>query len=131
MKTRIGTRLLAIREERGMRQIDMAEMLDIPESTYARYERNESQVDYNKLVSFAKKLEIPVQELLPETVSITNNNHNSGQGGGVIFGNQYFYLGDELAKNGLVQENQELKSKVALLEEKIEKLLQQFSSTGK
>ncbi len=123
MKLRIGNKLSTIREDRKMTQIEMAELLQIPESTYARYERNESQVAYNKLVSFAELLNVPVQELLPETFSITNNNHNAGQGGGVIFGNQYFYLGDNVSNQALANENQELKEKLALLEQKIDELV--------
>lgn len=121
MKLRIGNKLLAIREERAMTQIDMADLLGIPESTYARYERNETQVNYNKIVTFAEKLNLPVQELLPETVAITNN--NSGQGGSVVFGNQYVYLGDSVVNKNLSQENHELKERIALLEAKLEELL--------
>jgi transcriptional regulator with XRE-family HTH domain len=124
MKLKIGNKLLAIREERAMTQVDMAELLSIPESTYAGYERNETQVDYNKIVSFAEKLGVPVQELLPETVSITNN--NAGQGGSVVFGNQYVYLGDSVLNRTLSQENQELKERIALLEAKLEELLKKY-----
>lgn len=123
MKLRIGNKLSTIREDRQMTQIEMAELLQVPESTYSRYERNESQLAYNKIVNFAELLNVPIQELLPETFSITNNNHNAGQGGGVIFGNQYFYLGDNVANQALTRENQDLKEKLALLEQKIDELL--------
>jgi len=79
MKPRIGNRLLAIREDRGMTQVDMADLLKTLESTYACYERNENQISYNKFVKFAELLNVPVQDLLPETVVITNS--NSGEGG--------------------------------------------------
>lgn len=48
------------------------------------------------MVKFAQLLNVPVQELMPETVSITSTYHNAGQGGGIIFGNQYFYCGDSV-----------------------------------
>ncbi len=121
MKLRIGNKLSTIREDRKMTQIEMAELLQIPESTYARYERNESQVAYNKLVNFAELLNVPVQELLPETFAITNN--SQGQGGSVVFGNQYVYVGDSVANKTLANENQELREKLALLEKKIDELL--------
>lgn len=74
MKQRIGNRLQSIREDKGMTQLDMAELLDIPINTYGRYERNETPVEYSKLVSFAEKLNVTIQELLPENVSITKAN---------------------------------------------------------
>lgn len=123
MKLTIGNRLLAIRQDRKMTQGEMADLLSVPESTYSRYERNESQLAYNKIVQFSELLNVPIQELLPETFSITNNNHNAGQGGGVIFGNQYFYLGDNVSNQALAKENQNLKEKLAVLEQKIEELL--------
>ena len=122
MKARIGHQLRFFRDEKSLTQIQMADLLKIPEATYARYERNETQVDYEKLVKFANLLNIPVQELLPETVAITNNNSNSGQGGGIIFGNQYFYLGNDIINQTLSKENQELKDELSLLKQKIDKL---------
>ena len=115
MKLRIGGRLLAIREERNMTQNQMSDLLGIPDSTYARYERNETQIDYNKLVNFAERLKVPVQELLPDTVAINSNNNNSGQGGGIIFGNQYFYVGDSALNSALLQEIKELREQVVRL----------------
>ncbi len=114
MKLRVGTKMLSIREDRRLSQADLADILGIPLSTYSRIERNESSIELEKLVGFADKLNIPIQELLPETLSITNNHHSSGQGGGVIFGNLYFnfYGSDEIAR---------LKEKIADLESRLEK----------
>lgn len=127
MKMPIGNRLLTIRQEKELTQLDMALLLEIPETTYARYERNESKVDYTKLAKFAEKLNIPVQELLPETLSINNNGNDNSQGGGMIFGNQYFYYGDSVANSAILQENSELKEKIANLEKKIEEILANLS----
>jgi len=112
MKTKIGDKLLGIRENRRLSQVEMAELLDIPSTTYARYERNESNIDFERIVHFANKLNVPVQELYPETMSITNNNNNSGQGGGVIFGNQYFYFSENETIQALKKEIEELKKKL-------------------
>lgn len=121
MRIRIGNKLSIIRQDRKMTQVEMAELLNIPEATYARYERNESQVGYEKIAKFAELLNVPIQELLPETFSVTNN--NSGQGGSVVFGNQYVYIGDSVANKNLANENQELREKLALLEKKLDELL--------
>ena len=127
MKTRIGHRLLALREERNLTQVQMADLLKINEATYARYERNETQVEYEKMVKFAQLLNVPVQELMPETVSITSTYHNAGQGGGIIFGNQYFYCGDNIVNQALSQENKELKEELASLKQQMQEFFDKFS----
>lgn len=112
MKLRLGSRLLAIREERKLSQAEMADILGLPSSTYSRIERNETSVELEKLAGFAEALQVPIQELLPETLAITTNNNNSSQGGGVNFGtiNYHFYGTDELSR--LKAENEELKKKL-------------------
>jgi transcriptional regulator with XRE-family HTH domain len=121
MKSRIGLNLLKIREQKKLTQTAMAEILQIPPSTYAHYERNETSVDLENIVSFAEKLAVPVQELMPETLAITNNNHNSGNGGGIIFGNQYYYISGNEITNQVLKENQDLRSRIEFLETQIKK----------
>ena len=125
MRLTIGHKLLAIREERQMTQAEMAHLLDIPDATYSRYERNESQVSYDKLVKFAESLKIPIHELLPDTMSVqSNNNHNTGHaGGGLVFGTQNVYIGDSVSQSQLAKENEELKKKLSELEKKLEEVL--------
>jgi transcriptional regulator with XRE-family HTH domain len=121
MKQRIGQHLLDIREQRNMTQAEMAHLLDVPLATYSRYERNESSVEYSKMVSFADKLKVPIQELLPDTVTI--NNSNSGQGGSIVFGNQIVYVGDSVVNQSLAQENKSLKDELALLKQQMQNVL--------
>jgi transcriptional regulator with XRE-family HTH domain len=121
MKLKVGHKLLAIREQRKLTQAEIADVLDVPTSTYARIERNETSVSLDKLTSFAEALQVPMHELLPETVSITNNSTNSGQGG-VIFGNLYFYQGDTVATSHIAAENKVLKETLKQFEEKIKEL---------
>lgn len=120
MKARIGHQLRFFRDEKNLTQIQMADLLKIPEATYARYERNETQIDYEKMVKFANLLSVPIQELLPETVAITNN--NSGQGGSVVFGNQNVYIGDSIVNQTLSKENQALRDELLSLKQKIDKM---------
>jgi len=137
MKLNIGHKLLAIRTEKEISQAEMAHLLEIPDATYSRYERNETQVSYDKIAKFAEILKIPLQELLPENMSVqSNNNHHSGQGSGaLILGNQYqyIYMGDNVAysqiakeKEDLSKENQELKEKLNALEQKLEEILRKL-----
>ncbi len=122
MKLKIGHKLLAVREDRKLTQAEVADLLGIPQATYSRIERNETSVTLDKITNFAKELQVSIHELLPETVSVTNNNNHSGQGGGVIFGNQYFYVGNDVIKNSLVEENKKLQSTLTELAKKIAEL---------
>lgn len=83
MKIRVGTRLLAVRQDRKLTRAEMADILGISPPTYSRLEQNESSVDMEQVVNFSKILQVPVQEFLPETISISGSNHN-GQIGLVI-----------------------------------------------
>jgi transcriptional regulator with XRE-family HTH domain len=112
MKLHLGSRLHSIRDERRLSQSEMAELLRISTSTYSRIERNEASVEFEQLAQFAKHLDIAVQDLLPETISITSNSDRSGYVGGVVFGNQYFYINESERVNELKAEIELLKSKI-------------------
>ncbi len=87
MKLKVGHKLFAIREERKLNQLEMAELLNLTPSSYSRLERGETSVELEQLVQYAKTLNIPIQELMPEILSINSNSAN-GQGG-LVFGNYY------------------------------------------
>lgn len=114
MKITVGHKLHKIREERKLSQADMAEMLSISAATYSRLERNETSVELENLVSLSKKLNIPIQEFLPETLSINNNTEN-GQGQ-VIFGNNYYYANSQIHQE-LTDEIKELKKEIEAMKE--------------
>lgn len=112
MKMKIGNKLMWEREDRKLNQTEMANLLGMSQSAYSRLERNEVSVELEEVVNYAKKLDVPVQEFLPETFSIHNDHNDNGQVGFLI-GNFYNYGDKELA-----QENQFLKDKIKDLEEK-------------
>lgn len=123
MKMKVGNRLLQAREDRKLNQAEMAEFLNVSTSAYARIERNETSVDLEQLMKYAEKLEIPIQDFLPETLSINHNNNTNGQVG-LVIGSVYHYGDTELA-----QENEHLKEKLALLEKRVadlEEMLQLY-----
>jgi transcriptional regulator with XRE-family HTH domain len=104
MKLKVGQKLFNIREERKLNQQEMADLLNMTPSSYSRLERGETSVEIDQLMSFSQKLQVPVQDLLPDILSIHNNSH--GNGGGLIFGNYYnnnYHNSDEKIKE---QENQ-------------------------
>lgn len=126
MKLKIGHRLLAAREDRKLNQIEMAELLNLSNSAYARLERNETSADLDQLVQFSKSLNIPIQDFLPETITLNNTNNQNGQGG-MILGNIYnynYYSDKEIAQSleAKDQENQGQKEKIQSLESKIKEL---------
>jgi len=112
MKLKIGHKLLIISDERRLSKAEMAELLGVPSSTYAHIERNETSVEMEKLTSFSDRLQVPIQELSPETIANTNINSNWDQGGGIIFGNQYFYVCKEETTEILMMENNTLRKRI-------------------
>ena len=115
MKMRVGTRLLSARQDRKLTQVEMAELLGVSPATYSRLERNETSIDLEQVTFFAKMLEIPIQEFLPETVSINGQNERGNIG--LVMGSIYNYGDDKLA-----QENEFLKEKIKFLEAENENL---------
>ncbi|MDX1903668.1 MAG: helix-turn-helix transcriptional regulator [Thermonemataceae bacterium] len=123
MRMRIGHRLLVAREDRKLTQSEMADLLNMSQSSYSRLERNDISVELEQILHFSKILQIPIQELLPEIIAINNNPSQNGQG--FVMGNIYNYYDDkkislELEKK--VQENDSLREKIQFLESKIKDL---------
>jgi transcriptional regulator with XRE-family HTH domain len=118
MKLKVGPRLHTIRDNRKLNQVEMAELLGMSTSAYARMERGETSPELEQLPQFAEALDAPIQELLPETLTI-NNSHNQHQGG-VIVGNVYnnYYDRNEYSKSLEVEleklraENESLRSRL-------------------
>jgi len=127
MKMKVGTRLFSERENRRLTQAEMAELLHVSPSTYARIERNETSVEIEQITHFAKKLEIPIQEFLPETISVNNSSHQNNQNAqGLVLGNIYNYnYSDPEKSQELALKNQEiefLRKEIAFLRTEVENL---------
>jgi transcriptional regulator with XRE-family HTH domain len=116
MKITVGHKLYKIREDKKLSQLDMAELLCISAATYSRLERNETSIELEKMIHMAKKLDIPIQDLLPETLSFTNTTEN-GQGQ-FIFGNNYYYANPQIPSE-ILKELEDLRKEVAALRKKI------------
>jgi transcriptional regulator with XRE-family HTH domain len=93
----------------------MAELLSVSPATYSRLERNETSIELENIVQFARKVNIPIQDFLPETLSFTNTTEN-GQGQ-FIFGNNYYYANPQIPPE-ILQELEDLRKEVALLRNK-------------
>jgi transcriptional regulator with XRE-family HTH domain len=110
----IGHKLNNIRLQKSLSQNEMADLLGVSPSAYGRVERNETSIAFDQVLLFASKLGIPIQEFLPETITVYNSN-NTHQGGGYVGTviNNYYTTSDEMV-NLLVQ--------VKALEKKIDEL---------
>lgn len=56
--------LKEIREKIGISQIEMAERMNISQSTYARFERENTKIDLQRLDSFAKVVNMTVIDVI-------------------------------------------------------------------
>ncbi|WP_312345496.1 helix-turn-helix domain-containing protein [Chryseobacterium binzhouense] len=71
---KIGQKLKGMRIEKGLSTIEVAEKLDISESTYRRFENDKSFPDVFTLDKIAKIYDKNFIDILPEGMTIINNN---------------------------------------------------------
>lgn len=129
MKMKVGNKLFSTREERKLTQNEMADLLGLSSSAYSRLERNQVSVEMEEVVNFAKILDVPFQDFLPDHLTI-NNSHNDNAQVGFIIGNYYSYgseANEKLAKEVeiLTEKNEMLEGKIKDLEQIIELLKKQ------
>jgi transcriptional regulator with XRE-family HTH domain len=125
------------REQKGLRQQDMADRLCMSLRSYQSLENGETKLDVERLGRIAEILETSMEELLkPEGNYIHQEVKDNGNGSGFGVGNDNTYnygvekeLVDKLidAKNGeinaLKEENKSLKEEIKYLREKVDQLL--------
>jgi transcriptional regulator with XRE-family HTH domain len=114
MKLRAGHKFYHIREERKLSQSEMAELLGISQSAYSRMERGDVSLPLEDLARYADRLGLPLQELLPETMTISNH---QGNGSNVVFCNQYNYYGESEHSKVIQQLQEKIEKLEALLRE--------------
>lgn len=117
MKLKVGTKLRSIRETKNLKQEQMASILNMAESTYGRYERNETQMDMDTLTKVSEILNIPLQDFFPETFHINSTNNGNGQAG-LVMGNYSYYGIDESSKE-LIKQNMLLKKEIEELKDEL------------
>lgn len=69
---KIGNKLRGLRSEKGFSTMEIAERLDVSESTYRRYESDKSFPDIFTLEKIAKIYDKSFLELLPEEMTVIN-----------------------------------------------------------
>lgn len=127
MKTKIGERLKEIRSDKGLTQMQMAQLLGIDDSVYSSLERNQSQATFDAIVGYAAKLKVPVQDFFPELTNFTtNNHHNLGCGGSIVFGDVHYHFYGEGTEMYMNKEMNDLKRHLELLKEQNQLLRDQL-----
>ena len=110
-KLDIGTKIKHLRELRNYTQEYMAEKLDVSQSTYARFEKDDSDLTISKLQKIAEILDIKIEDLINFSDKFIFNNYTSNQA------NQG-YIVNYFSEN----EKKLYEDKIKLLEEKVEYL---------
>ena len=121
MRLSVGPKLLRIREERKLSQSEMADIIGVSTSAYSRMEREETAPEITDVLRYANMLNVPIQEMLPDTLSINNN--SQGQGGAVIAGNlnnYHYYFGTNETTKELEEQIKKLQEENASLRRKAE-----------
>lgn len=75
----IGEKIKHIRELRNYTQDFMADMLGVSQSTYARYEKEDSELSFSRLQKIAEVLDVKVEDLINFSEKYVFNNFTSHQ----------------------------------------------------
>lgn len=98
----IGTKIKQLREEKRFSQSEMAELLGMSQSAYSRIERDETPVLMDDVIRFAKALNIPIIDFLPDTIK----NHfinDHGQGGpNLVMGDFHYHQNGDMESQKLL-----------------------------
>lgn len=115
----IGNKIRELRIRKGFSQENMAELLKMTTTGYAKIEQNKTpNVSLKKLEMIAEKLDTNIFELLSigeKNISYVHQIEGSNNSGMIVYQNNY---DDKL----IIQENGFLKEKISLLESKIKDL---------
>jgi transcriptional regulator with XRE-family HTH domain len=114
----IGEKIRFYRTQKGYSQDYMATLLEIAQSTYAKYESDATEITVKRLMEIAKLLETDINAFIKEDAKniIQNNHDHSSQN----------YVGNITIENNAVievlkDENSHLKEEIIFLRKLIEK----------
>ncbi len=104
----IGTKIKKVRELRNYTQDYMAERLNVSQSTYARFEKDDSDLTISKIEKIAEILEVKIEDLINFSDKFIFNNYTSNMA------NQG-YIVNQFSQN----EKNLYEDKIRLLEDKV------------
>lgn len=125
LKLKVGHKLHGIREQKGLNKAQMARLLDMEPSRYGYLENGERYATMEDLTQWAAKLDVPVQDFLPDTISINNMPKINGVGcvfGSYSFVQNYYYGAEGAPLDRLAQENDALRAQVEELKARLARL---------
>ncbi|MFN8437069.1 MAG: helix-turn-helix transcriptional regulator [Cytophagales bacterium] len=105
---KVGGKIKKIRELRNFTQEYMAEKLNISQSTYSRFEKNDYDITVSQLNNIAEQLGVSTEELLNFNEKTIFNN----------YGNQY-QVAQKIENHGIEEIKKLYEDKIQLLEDKI------------
>ncbi len=109
MKNPIGDKIKEVRQRKNLSQAEVAERLNISQSTYAKIEQGASRMDVDRLMALAEIFETEVHELLPHSdYKQVQFNHSQMKTGFV----EHFY---EASKEAYEQHIKHLKEEIDFL----------------
>ncbi len=73
MNKNLGQRIKLLREEHGLTQVEIAERLDIPQPTYANYERGARAIPLNTLNQLCSMYGVKVDDFVNEDKIVLEN----------------------------------------------------------
>nr|WP_314494814.1 helix-turn-helix transcriptional regulator [uncultured Chryseobacterium sp.] len=115
---KIGQKLKGMRIEKGLSTIQVSDMLDISESTYRRFESDKSFPDVFTLDKISKIYDKNFTDILPENMTIINNNN------GEHANNSGYIINQQLSEKLIEQYEERIKDKdaqITLLKSLLEK----------
>ena len=116
----VGNKIKKIRELKNFTQEYMAEQLHVSQSTYSRFEKDDSDITISQLESISKILDVKIEDLLNFNDKLVFNNYSSNNANQAHIINQY------MSDN----ERKLYEDKIKLLEDKVE-LLERLGGISK
>lgn len=105
----VGSKIKKIRELKNFTQEYMAEQLHISQSTYSRFEKDDSDITLSQLENISKILDVKIEDLINFNEKLVFNNYSSNNANQAHIINQY------MSDN----ERKLYEDKIRLLEDKI------------
>lgn len=123
--TKLHENIRKIRELKGYSQENLAHRLEMSQSAYAKYEKENSNITLRRLEQIAKELEVSLTELLSlDKSTVYNFSNNQISTVSNIIENLHTENIETLNIfiNFLKDENNSLKDRIKFLEEKLDRL---------
>ena len=115
----IGTKIKKLRELKNFTQEYMAQQLNVSQSTYSRFEKDDSDLTISMLKQISEILDVKVEDLINFNEKFVFNNYSSNQANqGYIVNNTQ----KELYEDHILS----LKNQVSHLKDLINKLTEKF-----